>query len=122
MDEMPGFTVDFLSFEVLPADAATTRLLDMSPHPGAKVVDGAAIDAAEARHDTAEGRDRTAPRPTPTPVRQLGSEEAVAPRRLETSGPRVRFLADRRCLGSMDGALCKEARCAKGHHVRAVVR
>jgi hypothetical protein len=46
-DEMPGFTVDFLSFRVLPADAANRRHLAMSPHPGAKVLDGAAIDARE---------------------------------------------------------------------------
>ena len=60
MDEMPGFTIDFTSFEVLPADATTQRRLEMSPHPGAKVVDGAAIDAAEAREDET-------PTATPTP-------------------------------------------------------
>jgi hypothetical protein len=65
MDEMPGFTIDFVSFEVLPADAANQRLLEMSPHPGAKVVDGAAIDAAEAREDQT-------PTATPTPRGEVG--------------------------------------------------
>ena len=60
MDEMPGFTIDFVSFEVLPADATNQRRLEMSPHPGATVVDGAAIDAAEAREDET-------PTATPTP-------------------------------------------------------
>ena len=60
MDEMPGFTIDFVSFEVLPADATNQRQLKMSPHPGAKVIDGAAIDAAEAREDET-------PTATPTP-------------------------------------------------------
>jgi hypothetical protein len=76
MDEMPGFTIDFVSFDVLPADAANQRLLEMSPHPGAKVVDGAAIDAAEAREDetpTATPTPRAAARARPRPTPPLGA-------------------------------------------------
>jgi len=51
IDELPGFTIDFLAFEILPATAANERRLRMSPHPGARIVDGEAIDAAEARHE-----------------------------------------------------------------------
>jgi hypothetical protein len=65
-DEMPGPTVDYVHFEVLPADRGHRRLLDMSPHPGAKIVDGAAIDRAEARADRRRG-DGPTPSPTPTP-------------------------------------------------------
>ena len=64
-NETPGFTIDFVSFAVLPADAANQRLLEMSPHPGATLVDGAAIDAAEARENET-------PTATPTPTPRAG--------------------------------------------------
>lgn len=51
IDELPGFTIDFLSFEILPATAVNERRLRMSPHPGARIVDGDAVDAAEARRE-----------------------------------------------------------------------
>jgi hypothetical protein len=67
-EEMPGLTVDYLSFEVLPGDAANQRMLDMSAHPGAKLVDGHAIDVAEARHDKAQREaDNAHPVPPPAP-------------------------------------------------------
>jgi hypothetical protein len=44
-----GMTIDYDSFDVLPATDANRRLLDMDSHPGAKEVDGAAVDAAEER-------------------------------------------------------------------------
>jgi hypothetical protein len=69
LEEQPGFTVDYVMFEVLPADRANRRLLDMSPHPGAKTVDGAAIDRAEARADRRRRGTRPSPTPTPTPTR-----------------------------------------------------
>jgi hypothetical protein len=50
-DDMPGMTVDYEQFDVLPATDPNRQLLDMAPHPGAEVVDGAAIDAAEEKAD-----------------------------------------------------------------------
>jgi hypothetical protein len=43
-------------------------MLDMSAHPGAKLVDGHAIDVAEARHDKAQREAENAhPVPPPAP-------------------------------------------------------
>lgn len=50
-DDTPGMTIDYEQFDVLPGTDANRGLLDMAPHPGADVVDGAAIDAAEERED-----------------------------------------------------------------------
>jgi hypothetical protein len=48
----PGDTfTDYLGFEVLPATAANERRLAMSPHPGARTIDGEDVDAAEERAD-----------------------------------------------------------------------
>ena len=47
---MDGFT-DYLEFEVLPASEANERHLEMTPHPGARTVDGEDVDAAEERAD-----------------------------------------------------------------------
>ena len=55
--ELPRDVADYVAFETLPATAANRRLLEMRPHPGARVVDGEDVDAAEER---AEGR-----RPSP---------------------------------------------------------
>lgn len=47
--EMPGVTLDYLHFDVLPATEENQRLLELSPHPGAPVLDGERIDAEEER-------------------------------------------------------------------------
>jgi hypothetical protein len=55
-DDAPGMTIDYEQFDVLPATDANQHLLDMALHPGAEVVDGAAIDAAEERAERREER------------------------------------------------------------------
>jgi hypothetical protein len=47
VDRRPGLSFDYLQFESLPATESVLAQLEMSPHPGAVEVDGAAIDAAE---------------------------------------------------------------------------
>jgi hypothetical protein len=47
-DVPAGPTVDYLGLEVLPA---SDKLLEMAPHPGAALVDGEDVDAAEERAD-----------------------------------------------------------------------
>jgi hypothetical protein len=59
--EAPRYRADYVAFETLEATAANRRLLEMRPHPGARVVDGEDVDAAEERAE------RRAPTPTPTP-------------------------------------------------------
>ncbi|HET8755228.1 MAG TPA: hypothetical protein VFM58_04425 [Solirubrobacteraceae bacterium] len=54
--DVPGMTVDYEQFDVLPGTEENRRLLDMAPHPGAEEVDGAAIDAAEERADRRASR------------------------------------------------------------------
>jgi hypothetical protein len=54
-------SLDYLSFEELPATPENLKLLELSPHPGVGVVDGIALDKAEER-------DKAARAPTPTPA------------------------------------------------------
>jgi hypothetical protein len=52
--EVPeGPTIDYLGLEVLPATPGSDELLEMAPHPGAALVDGEDVDAAEERADRA---------------------------------------------------------------------
>jgi hypothetical protein len=53
--------LDYVSFEDLPATPANLKLLELSPHPGVRIVDGIEIDKAEER-------DEAPPAPTPTPT------------------------------------------------------
>ena len=55
--------LDYTSFEELAQTPENLKLLELSPHPGVRVVDGIEIDKAEER-DEAAG---TAPTATPTP-------------------------------------------------------
>jgi hypothetical protein len=57
-DDAPGMTVDYEQFDILPNSAENQQQLDMAPHPGAEVVDGAAIDAAEEKADRDTPRSR----------------------------------------------------------------
>lgn len=52
----PGESFDYLQFETLPATEANLRQLEMSSHPGAVEVDGAALDAAEESSDPPRAR------------------------------------------------------------------
>lgn len=61
-NQLPRAVADYVSFETLPATGDNQRLLEMRPHPGARVIDGEAVDAAEERAER-----RPAPTPTPTP-------------------------------------------------------
>ena len=45
--DAPRQVADYVAFETLEATAANRRLLEMRPHPGARVVDGEDVDAAE---------------------------------------------------------------------------
>jgi hypothetical protein len=51
LDGLPRVVADYLSFETLPASADNRRLLEMRPHPGARIVDGEDVDAAEERDE-----------------------------------------------------------------------
>ncbi|HWM11545.1 MAG TPA: hypothetical protein VNO82_19460 [Solirubrobacteraceae bacterium] len=51
LDGLPHVVADYLSFETLPATADNRRLLEMRPHPGARIVDGEDVDAAEERDE-----------------------------------------------------------------------
>jgi hypothetical protein len=54
--------LDYASFEELPATPENLDRLELSPHPGVKIVDGIEIDKQEDRADTPR-----APTPTPGP-------------------------------------------------------
>jgi hypothetical protein len=54
--------LDYLSFEELSPTPDNLKLLELSPHPGVRVVDGIEIDKAEERAEAGP-----APTPTPTP-------------------------------------------------------
>jgi hypothetical protein len=47
--DAPRYVADYVAFETLDATDANRRLLEMRPHPGARVVDGEDVDAAEER-------------------------------------------------------------------------
>jgi hypothetical protein len=49
--ELSRDVADYVAFETLPATDANRRLLEMRPHPGARVVDGEDVDAAEERSE-----------------------------------------------------------------------
>jgi hypothetical protein len=59
--------LDYLSFEDVTATPENLKVLELSPHPGVRVVDGIEIDKAEER----DGAART-PTPTPTAPRAGG--------------------------------------------------
>jgi hypothetical protein len=61
-----GTQADYLDFQVLPATPANEHRLDMTPHPGAHVIDGEDVDAAEERMPVP-------PPPTPTPTPDGGA-------------------------------------------------
>ena len=57
----PTRTLDYRSFEVLPATAENRVFLELSPHQGAQMIDGIEVDRAEEREPAPSAI------PTPTP-------------------------------------------------------